>query len=490
MSDRTGVDVVVVGSGPNGLAAAVTLARSGLAVEVLEAQPTAGGGARTVPGIVDGVVHDQCSAVHPMALASPFFRRFDLAGRGVELLTPEISYAQPLVDGDAAVAYRSLERTVEHLGVDGPAWRSLMGPLVERADGVVGFVLGDHRALPRDLVAALRFGVRVLEQGLGATWGRRFREDRAPALVTGVASHAITPLPSLPAAGTALLLGALGHATGWCIPRGGTQAITDALLADLAAHGGVVRTHHPVRTAADLPTAQAYVFDTTPATVAQVLADRMPERFARGFRRFRHGNGAAKVDFVLSGPVPWADPEVGRAGTVHVGGSRAEMARAEHAVARGRHSERPMVLLSDPAVVDPGRIGPGGIRPLWTYAHVPAASERDMTESITAEIERFAPGFRDVVVAARAVPAARMAVHNANYVGGDIAAGAITLRRMLVGPRWQLDPFATGVDGVYLCSSSAPPGPGVHGMGGWHVARRVLRDRFGITTPPDLRPAR
>lgn len=490
MSNRTALDVVVVGSGPNGLAAAVVLARSGLSVEVLEAQPTAGGGARTVAGIVDGVVHDQCSAVHPMALASPFFRRFDLAGRGVELLTPEVSYAQPLVDGASAVAYRSLDRTVEHLGADGPAWRSLMEPLVERADGVVRFVLGDHRTVPPDLRAAIRFGLRVLEQGLGPTWGRRFREDRAPALLTGVASHAITPLPSLPAAGTALLLGTLGHATGWCIPRGGTQVITDALLADLAAHGGVVTTDHPVRSAADLPPAHAYVFDTTPGAVAQVLGDRMPTHVARAFRRFRHGNGAAKVDFVLSGPVPWAHPEVGEAGTVHLGGSRPEVARAERDVERGRHPDHPTVLLSDPAVVDASRVGPGGIRPLWTYAHVPAGSDRDMTEAVTAEIERFAPGFRDVVVAAHAVPAARMALHNANYVGGDIAAGAVTLRRTLVGPRWQLDPFATGVDGAYLCSASAPPGPGVHGMGGWHVARRVLRDRFGITTPPDLRPTR
>lgn len=489
MSTRTALDVVVVGSGPNGLAAAVTLARSGLSVQVLEAQPTAGGGARTVPGLVDGVVHDQCSAVHPMALASPFFRRFDLAGRGVELLTPEVSYAQPLVDGASAIAYRSLERTVEHLGVDGPAWRALMEPLVERADAVTQFVLGDHRAVPRDVVAAVRFGLGVLEQGLGATWGRRFREHRAPALLTGVASHAITPLPSLPAAGTALLLGLLGHATGWCIPRGGTRAITDALLADLAAHGGVVTTDHPVRSAADLPPARAYVLDTTPTTAAEVLGDRMPARVARDFRRFRYGNGAAKVDFVLSGPVPWSYPEVGRAGTVHLGGSRPEMARAEHAIARGRHAEHPTVLLSDPAVVDPGRVGPGGIRPLWTYAHVPTGSERDMTEAVTREIERFAPGFRDLVVAASAVPAAGMAAHNANYVGGDIAAGAITLRRVLVGPRWQADPYATGVEGAYLCSSSAPPGPGVHGMGGWHVARRVLRD-IGITAPPDLAPGR
>ncbi|MDT0167023.1 NAD(P)/FAD-dependent oxidoreductase [Actinotalea sp. AC32] len=483
------VDVVVVGSGPNGLAAAVTLARAGLGVRVLEAQPTAGGGARTVPGLVPGVVHDQCSAVHPMALASPFFRRFDLAARGVELVTPEVSYAQPLPDGRAALALRSLDRTVEELGPDGPAWRALMEPLVEHADAVVAAVLGDHRHLPRDLVTAIRFGLRTLEQGVAPLWGRRFRGEEAPALLTGVASHAITPLPSLPAAGTALLLGTLAHATGWCIPRGGTATITDALVADLRAHGGEVLVDSPVRNRGDLPPARAYVFDTTPATVARVLGERMSPRVRRELLGYRHGNGAAKVDLVLSGPVPWTHPDVGRAGTVHLGGTRAEMVATERAVAAGRHSRHPMVLLSDPSVVDPSRVGPGGVRPLWTYAHVPGGSPRDMTDAVLDELERFAPGVRDLVVAAQCVPASRMEQHNANYVGGDIAAGAITMRRMLVGPRWQVDPYDVGVPGAYLCSAATPPGPGVHGMAGWHVARRVLRDRFGVHHPPDLRPS-
>lgn len=483
------VDVVVVGSGPNGLAAAVVLARSGLSVRVLEAQPTAGGGARTVDlGLASGVVHDLCSAVHPMAIASPFFRRFDLRARGVELIAPEVAYAQPLDHGSAAVAYRSLDRTVESLGVDGPAWRSLYEPLVERADDVVAFLMGDHRRLPPSLLAAVTFGLRTLEQGSALSWDRRFRGVRAPALLTGVAAHTITPLPSLPAAGTAVLLGMLAHSTGWVIPRGGTQAITDALVADLVRHGGGVETGREVRRLEDLGPARAYVFDTTPETVARVLGRRLPQRAARAFRRFRHGNAAAKVDFVLSGPVPWRDAIVGAASTVHVGGSRQDMAAGERAVGAGRHAGRPTVLLSDPAVHDPSRVGAGGLRPLWTYTHVPAGSDRDMTEEVTSQVERFAPGFRDVVVTARSIPASRMADHNANYVGGDISAGAITLRRMLLGPLPAWDPFATGVPGVYLCSASVPPGPGVHGMGGWHAARRVLKERFGVLAPPDLAP--
>ncbi|MCU1432560.1 MAG: dependent oxidoreductase [Actinotalea sp.] len=482
------VDVVVVGSGPNGLAAAVTLARSGLSVHVVEAQATIGGGARTVDlGLAAGVVHDQCSAVHPMALASPFFRRFDLAARGVGLCTPEVSYAQPL-EGAAGIAYRSLDRTVARLGRDGPAWRALYGPLVEHVDAVVGFVLGDYRHLPPDLLTALRFGLRTLEQGLGPSWGARFTGGQAPALLTGVAAHAINPLPSLPGAGTALLLGALAHATGWSVPRGGTQVITDAMVDDLRRYGGTVETGREVQRLEELPPAQAYLLDTTPGAAVRILGDRLDARSARTLRRFRHGNAAAKVDFVLSEPVPWADAAVADAGTVHVGGTRAEMVAAEQAVAEGRHAVHPMVLLSDPAVSDRSRATPEGRRPLWTYAHVPTGSDRDMTEAITAQVERFAPGFRDVVVAAHATPASRMSAHNANYVGGDISSGAVTLPRMLVGPGRRLDPYATGAPGAYLCSASVPPGPGVHGMGGWHAARRVLRDRFGILAPPRLSP--
>ncbi|GAB2460722.1 phytoene desaturase family protein [Xylanimonas ulmi] len=546
-------DAVVIGSGPGGLAAAVTLARAGLRVTVLEAEETIGGGARTLDlGLAPGVVHDVCSAVHPMAWASPFFRAFDLAAHGVELLTPEVSYTQPIDGRPAAVAFHSLDATIERLGPDGGAWRSLLGPASDQWRAVTAVGLGDKRSAPpglsggalgggalgAGLLGAARFGLGVLEQGSPA-WNLRWRTPEAAALLTGVAAHTITPLPSLAASGTALLLGALAHATpaaappprefehpsrvrapgdsnsrrmlehddddvggsggggsggggggggvggGWPIPRGGSQAIVDALLRDLRAHGGDVVTGHRVRSRADLPPARAYLFDTTPRTLLDVVGDAVPERVRRALTRFRHGDAAAKVDFVLSGPVPWSDPEhdgaIARAGTVHVGGTRAQMAHAEAEVHAGRHADRPMVLVSDPSVVDPGR-AVDGRRPLWAYAHVPSGSTLDVTQAVTAQIERFAPGFRDVVVASRCVPASRMPDHNANYVGGDIAAGAVTMWQMIARPSARLDPYGVG-GGVYLCSASTPPGPGVHGMTGYHAARRALREVFGVRIP-------
>ncbi|WP_125776573.1 phytoene desaturase family protein [Antribacter gilvus] len=483
----SGPDVVVVGAGPNGLAAAVTLARSGLAVTVLEEQTTAGGGARTLGlGLAPGIVHDVCSAVHAMAWASPFFRAFDLEAHGVELLTPRVSYGQPIEGARAAVAYHDLATTVAALGPDGGAWEGLLGPVVRGWRAVADAGMGDPAGLAGRVPDLVRTGgirplvalaLRVLEQGTPA-WGLRFRGDEAPALLSGVAAHAISRVPSLPSAAVALLLAALAHAcAGWAVPRGGSQAIVDALLADLAAHGGVVVTGHPVQSAADLPPARGYVFDTTPRVVAQVLGDRLPTRVRRRLTGFRHGPGAAKVDFVLAGPVPWAAPGLREAGTVHLGGTRGEIAAAEAAVVAGRHVARPVCLVSDPAVTDPTREA-GGLRPLWSYAHVPAGSTADVTEAVTAQIERFAPGFRDVVVASRCVPAARMADHDSNLVGGDILGGALGLGRIITGPAG-LHPYGVGVPGVVLCSSSTPPGPGVHGAGGYNAALHLLRTRFG-----------
>lgn len=484
-------DAVVVGSGPNGLAAAVILSRAGLRVTVLEAQATIGGGSRTLDlGMVPGMRHDVCAAVHPLAVGSPFFAEFDLPARGVKLLQPGAAYAQPLEGRPAAVAYRSLDRTARELESDGAAWRSFFAPLVENHDAVVAAALGDKRSIPRDVLslAGIRFGLRVAEQG-GPAWNRRFSGEAAPALLAGVAAHTITPMPSLASAGTALLLGTLAHSAGWPIPEGGSQAIVDALIADLTRHGGTLVTDCPITSADQLPKANAYLFDTTPAAIGRIYGRQLPTRYRRLARHFRFGNAASKVEFVLSGPVPWADPRVSAAGTVHVGGAREEMALAEHTIAEGHHAKRPMTLLCQPATIDQTRVGPGGELPLWTYAHVPSGSTVDVTDAITAQIERFAPGFRDVIVTSKCTTAAEMSRYNENYVGGDIAAGAVSMYRMVARPALSMNPYRVPIPGVYLCSASTPPGPGVHGMCGYFAAKRVLRERFGIRQLPKLAPA-
>lgn len=489
------VDAVVIGSGPNGLAAAVTLARAGLEVEVLEAQETIGGGARTLDlGLTDvGVEHDLCSAVHPLALASPFFAEFDVVSRGVQIVAPELSYAQPLDGKRAGLAWRDLDRTIDELPRgEGKDWRRVMGPLVERSQTVIDLALSDKRSIPesvrsfRGIAAALRFGRTFLSQGT-RLWDRALPGETSAALLTGVGAHAVAPMPSLGSAGTALLLGALAHTVGWGLPVGGSQSIINAMVEDLEAHGGRVTTGRSITTWRQLPRARAYIFDTTPRALTRIWGEQMPVRAARALNRFPYGAAAAKVDFVLSEPVPWKDPELQHTGTVHVGGNRADMVEAEARVNRGRHAEAPMVLASEPArVIGSRRVGE--LRPFWTYAHVPAGSDRDMTEPITRQIERFAPGFRDVVVNSRAVPASQMSEHNANYIGGDFAAGAISMYRMIARPTPWLNPYSGAIPGVYLCSSSTPPGPGVHGMNGWYAAIRALRQRFGITAPPSLAP--
>ncbi|MBV9512512.1 MAG: NAD(P)/FAD-dependent oxidoreductase [Mycobacteriaceae bacterium] len=488
------LDVVVVGSGPNGLAAAVIFAAAGLSVEVVESQPGPGGGCRTVElDLSVPLRHDLCSAVHPMAAASEFFERFGLTERGVELAQPEAAYAHPLDGGRAAIAYPSLDRTVAELGDDdGRLFRRVMAPLVEAVTAVRDLGLSDMRRVPataltpRGSIAAVSMAGRALQLGT-PLWERTTNAPLCGALVTGVQAHANTVIPSLAGGAAALLLGALAHSHGWPIPVGGSQSITDALIADLSAHGGIVSCGRHIERAADLPPARVYVFDTSPWTLARVFGDRLSPRYRRALARFRPGSGVAKVDFVVSEPIPWADKRVGLAGTVHVGGDRAQMAQAEKDAAAGRHNDAPMVLLSAPTVVDHTRKGPGGEAPVWTYAHVPNGSPRDMTDIVTAQIERFAPGFRDVVVGSRCIPASDLARHNANYVGGDIAAGQISMYRMAARPALKWDPYRTSIDNVYLCSASTPPGPAVHGMCGMYAATRVLRQQFGIRTLPDLR---
>lgn len=489
--NRAEVDVIVVGSGPNGLSAAVTMARAGLSVHIYEAQPTIGGGARTLDlGIAPDITHDMCSAGHPLALASPFFAEFDLRARGVEFSTPEIAYAQPLDGGRAALAYHDLNKTTDHLGKAGPEWRRFFAPLLDRVDDSIWLSLSDKRSLPetlhdsQGLINIARFGTRLLSQS-GRLWNVPFTHEATQSLFTGVSAHTIGKLPSMATAATATMLSMLAHSVGWPAPIGGSQAIVDSMVADIEEHGGTMTTEARIRHVSDMPHANAYLLDTSAADAANIFRGVLPPGVDKALRTFKHGNAAAKVDFVLSGPVPWADPEVGRAGTVHVGGTRAQMAFAEAEVAAGRMPEQPMCLVSDPTVFDPGR-EVNGLRPLWTYCHVPFNCSKDPAESIIGQIERFAPGFRETIVDYVSIPASQMADHNQNYVGGDIATGLVTFYRMMARPRVAWDEYSLGAPGVFLCSQATPPAPGVHGMNGWYAAVRALRSQFGFSSGPSL----
>lgn len=476
------VDAVVVGSGPNGLAAALVLAKAGLEVEVHEAAATIGGGARTAELTEPGFRHDVCSAAHPMALASPFFRAFDLAAHGVEMLQPQVAYAHPLDGARAGLAWRDLGRTVDELGADGPAWRSLLGPLAMGWEGLARIGLSDFRHVPLDLATMARLGLRVLGNGPPLRLAR-FQGEIAPAMLAGVSAHAIIPARSPAAAGTGLFLAAMAHAVGWPLARGGSQAITDAVAAEFRRHGGRIITGHRVQKLAELPRCRAALLNVAPVGALQILGDDLPGGYARWLRAYRYGNAVCKVDFALAGPVPWAAPECGQAGTLHLAGTRDEALAAGRAVAAGHHPPRPYVLVVQPGIVDPTR-APDGKQTLWTYAHVPAGSQKDVSAAVSAQIDRFAPGFRDLIIGAHVITAADAQRHNPNNVGGDIAAGALSAWQLLMRPLPKWDPYATPLPGTYLCSASTPPGPGVHGMAGVHAARRVLRQRFGIYADP------
>lgn len=483
-----GKRATVVGSGPNGLTAAVALARAGYSVRVLEASAQAGGGLRTAELTLPGFRHDIGSAVHPAALSSPFFRAFRLRSR-IDWVTPDISYAQPLDGGRAAIAWRDIDRTAEALGQDARAWRAVLRPLSSHLDAVVDFTGSQLLRVPRHPLTTARFGLRVLQ--LGTALGRgTFSTKEAAALLSGVFAHANTRLPSLGAAASGLFLAAHGHTgDGWAYPRGGAQRIADALIADLRAHGGEVVTQHRVDSLADLdwgdPAAgDVLVLDTSPRLL--LTHPGIPGGYARAIRRYRYGAGAAKVDFALDGPIPWENPDVARSPTVHLGGTRAEVEHAENTVARGAVSGRPYVLAVQPSVLDPTR-APRGKAVLWAYIHVPADSPLDPTELVTRQVERFAPGFRDRVLGSHAMTAAERVAFNPSDIGGDILGGAFTVvqavRRPVVSPA----PWRTPMPGVYLGSASTPPGPGVTGMPGWYAARQVLRDAgVGEVVPADL----
>jgi phytoene dehydrogenase-like protein len=471
------VDAVVVGSGPNGLAAAITLARAGLQVEVFEGASTPGGGTRTQDLTLPGFHHDVCSAVHPALVVSPFFKTFDLPSLGINILQPEIAYAHPLDTGRAAALYRSVDATAEELGGDADTYRSLMSPLVEHLSAVVDYSLSPMRSIPNEPFVLARFALVGTPSARYVS--RRFTTDAARALVGGASAHSMEPLTAPLTSAFGLLLAALGHGVGWPVVEGGSASIGKGLVGELERLGGKVHCDHSIASLGDVPLSRAVLLDVSPRQFLAIAGPRVSPQQGRPWARFRPGPGACKVDWALSGPVPWSAEACRRTTTVHVGGAFDEVARSEADVAAGRHSERPFVLVAQPSVLDPSR-APSGQHTLWGYCHVPNGSDVDMTERIEAQIERFAPGFRDLILFRQTRTAVQTEAHNPNYLGGDINGGAATLRQTMFRPVPRWNPYRTPIDGTYLCSASTPPGGGVHGMCGYWAARSVLRDRFSI----------
>jgi phytoene dehydrogenase-like protein len=465
-------DAVVVGSGPNGLAAAIALAREGRSVLVIEGAATIGGGVRSGRLTLPGFTHDVCSSVYPMAIVSPFLRELPLADHGLKWVHPPTLVTHPLDDGTAAALDMPVEVTAERLGPDGAAYRRLMGPLVRDAETLFGELVGPFR-FPRHLRTALRFGLPALRSGRGLAEAY-FRTEAGRALWAGLASHAVIPLERRPGAAIAMMLAIAGHTAGWPFVAGGAQRLTDALASYFRSLGGEIETGRTVKTIDELPPAGAVLLDVTPKQVIALAGHKLPARYVRRLAKYRYGPGVFKVDWALSAPIPWAAPPCRAAGTVHLGGTLPEIADAERAPFEGRHADRPFVLLTQPSLFDPTR-APEGRHTAWAYCHVPHGSTQDMTERIEAQVERFAPGFRDTILARHTAGPAAMERHNPNYVGGDISGGVADLWQLFTRPVARWDPYSTPLVGLYLCSSSTPPGGGVHGLCGYFAARSALR---------------
>jgi phytoene dehydrogenase-like protein len=465
-------DAVVIGSGPNGLAAAITIAQHQRSVLVLEAEPTLGGGTRSAELTLPGFVHDICSAIHPLALASPFFRAVNLAEHGVEWIYPPAALAHPLDDGTAAVMERSLEATASTLGCDAAAYRRLLAPLVPHGLALFEDALAPLR-LPRHPLLMARFGLHGMwpARTLASAW---FRGPHARGMFAGNAAHSFLPLEYIFTAAVGLMFLVSGHAVGWPLPRGGSQKITDALVRYLRSLGGEVMTDCRVHTLAELPKARAYLFDIAPRHLARICSERLPSRFCRQLERFRHGPAAFKLDWALDGPIPWRADGCHRAATVHVGGTLEEIAARERARWNGTHSDRPFVLVAQQSLFDATRAPPGK-HTGWAYCHVPAGSTEDRTLAIEQQVERFAPGFRDRILARSVLTPATFEQHNANYVRGDITGGVMDVWQLFTRPTLRWVPYSTPAKDIFLCSSSTPPGPGVHGMCGYFAALAALR---------------
>ena len=476
-------DAVVVGSGPNGLAAGITLARAGLSVLVLEANPTIGGGARSAELTLPGFVHDVCSAVHPLAAGSPFFKTLPLERFGLIWIQPAIPLAHPLDDGSAACLHRDVDLTAESLGKDARAYGRLMKPLTRDWEKLAAEFLQPMLHLPRHPFALARFGIPAICPATLLT-KILFKNESAPALFAGIAAHSFLPLESRASSAFALVLGTAGHAVGWPIPRGGSQSISHALANYFLELGGKIDTDRRIDKLDQLPKSRVTLFDTTVWQFARIAGERLPARYRQQLGNFRHAPGIFKIDYALSSPIPWKAEGCRRAGTIHLGGTLDQIASAERDVARGKVPERPFALVAQQSLFDETR-APSGKHTLWAYCHVPFDCKIDMSEQIESQIERFAPGFRNCVLARHKMSAAELAKSNPNLAGGDINGGAANFWQLIARPIFRPTPYRTQLPGVYLCSSSTPPGGGVHGMCGYHAARAALRDMFDKRLPAD-----
>ncbi len=466
------VDAVVVGSGPNGLAAAAVLVRAGHSVHVIEGHPEIGGGTRSAELTVPGVLHDVCSAVHPFGVASPLFIDLPLEDHGLEWAFAEVDVAHPLDGGRAGILRRSIDDTAAGMGADGRSWKRTFGPLTAKASSLAGDILGPIVSVPSSPLPLARFGISALQPA--TLLARRWKEPETRALFAGIAAHIYRPLSQPVTASAGMMFIAMGHAYGWPVAVGGSRSVTDALASYVRANGGTIETGRPVESLDDLPRHRAALFDLGPRAFTRIAGDRVPARIRRAYGRYRYGPAAFKVDLAVEGGVPWTNPDVGRAGTVHLGGTIEDVARAEADLHRNRMPERPFVLVAQQYLADPQRSA-GDVHPIWSYAHVPAGWTGDATEAVLDQLERFAPGTRDRIVGMSVQSTAEMEAYNPNYVGGDVATGANDPLQVLFRPRVTLNPYDTGIPGTFLCSSATPPGAGVHGMCGAHAANRALR---------------
>jgi phytoene dehydrogenase-like protein len=475
----TEYDAIVVGSGPNGLAAAITMQLEGLSVLLIEGKDTIGGGLRTAEITLPGYKHDICSAIHPMAVASPFFNSLPLQQYGLAFIEPEVAAAHPFDDGTAAYLCRSIEATADSLDADKQTYLNLIGPVVRDWKKLSGDILAPLRFPSHPLIMA-KFGLKALQSARQIS--AKFSTEKAKGLWAGMTAHSIQPLTNLSTAAIGLVLSAVGHVHGWPVPQGGSQSVADALAAYFVALGGKIQTGNMIQSLNELPTAKTILLDVTPAQLLKLSGDKLSAFYKWQLNRYRYGMGVFKIDWALSDPIPFKATNCHRAGTIHLGNTFAEIARTEQQSSDNIHPEKPFVLLAQPSVFDASR-APAGKHTAWAYCHVPHGSTKDMTLAIERQVERFAPGFRDTILAKSTMNTAEVEAYNPNYIGGDISGGIIDLGQLYTRPALRPSPYRTSAKGLYICSSSTPPGGGVHGMCGYYAAKQALADIFNIKLP-------